>query len=267
MLSLAACAVLTVAAEAQAPADSRQIAPVVTDEQRAAITAEEKGDAVAALAAADRLEALARASAARGPAYAQALLATAWQVRTQFLAADALLARPEPTSDQLAVHQLWRLLRVAAMAREGRTDAAEKELHLMRLEALRDRMGTGANPQIRIAEHVAIGRLNFAQKNYRGAAQRFARAVEIEAKLGAGEGWHQPPDSALGAALLKAGDAREARAAFGRALARRPDNLWALWGRAQADKALGDTAAAERTLAEVERRWAGDRQWLSLDRL
>lgn len=263
----AAVILLQVPAGAQPAVDSRQIASLDIDEQRAALAAEQRGDAKAALAAADRLDALARASSARGPAYVQALLSTAWQVRSQFLSSTEFLARPEPTADQLAVHQLWRALRIEAMARDGRTDAAEQELHLMRREAIRDKLAGASNPQLRIAEHVAVGRLNYAQKNYRGAAQRFARAAEVEGRAGAGAVWHQPLDSSQGAALLKAGDAQAARAAFGRALARQPDNLWALWGRAQADKALGDAAAANAALAEVQRRWAGDPKWLTLDRL
>lgn len=252
---------------AEPPGETRQIAAITTDEQRAALAAEQRGDGKAAIAAADRLFGLAQASHGRGPAYAQALLSTAWQVRSQFSSAAEFLALPEPTAEQLAVHQLWRALRIEAMGRDGQIDAAEAELHLMRLEALRDKLAETSIPQLRIAQHVAVARIEFAKKNYRGAAQRFTRAAELQAKAGPDEVWHQPLDLSLGAALLKAGDGQAARAAFGRALARQPDNLWALWGRAQAEKTTGNAAAANATVAEVERRWVGDRKWLTLDRL
>jgi tetratricopeptide (TPR) repeat protein len=231
--------------------------------------AEQRGDATTALKAAGQLEAAFRDGSPRGNDYAQALLATALQARAQFSSADELLAHPEPHAGQPALRQVWRALRAEALAREGRIDEARAEIFVMRRERLRDKLPNEATPLLRIADHVAIGRINFATKNYQGAATRFARAAEIEAKLDYREPplWHQPLDSALGAALLKAGDARGAYAAFQRALARRPGSAWALWGRAQAEDALGNDAAAGVTRAEVEKRWGGDRKWLSLERL
>ena len=225
-------------------------------EQRAAIGAEQTGDASAALAAAGRLE--------KSADYADRSLAL--QIRAQFLPSAEFLKLPEPTSDQLLLHQIWRALRIEAMARAGQVDQARDELALMRKEALRDKFLGNEPPQLRIAEHVAVGRINFATKNYRGAAQRFARAAEIQAKADAPI-WLQPLDAAVGASLLKAGDAHEAYAAFGRALAHQPDNVWVLWGRAQAQAALGDAAASAATLAQVGRLWKGDKALLTLDRL
>lgn len=229
--------------------------------------AEQRGDAATALKAAEQLEAAFRTGNPRGADYAQALLSTALQARTQFSSAAELLARPEPTSDQPVLRQVWRALRAEALAREGRIEEARAEIFLMRRERLRDKLPDQATPLLRIADHVAIGRINFATKNYRGAATRFARAAEVEAKLDYREPplWHQPLDSALGAALLKAGDPRGAYAAFQRALARRPGNAWALWGRAQAEAALGRDNRP--TLAEVDKGWGGDGKWLTLDRL
>lgn len=229
--------------------------------------AEQRGDRANAIAGAEQLEAAFRSGNPRNAQYAQALLSTALQARAQFSSADELLGRPEPTSDQPVLRQVWRALRAEALAREGRIDEARAEIFMMRRERLRDKLPDEAEPLLRIADHVAIGRINFATKNYRGAATRFARAAEIEAKLDYREPplWHQPLDSALGAALLKAGDPRGAYAAFQRALARRPGNAWALWGRAQAEAALGRDN--RQTLAEVEKGWGGDRKWLTLDRL
>jgi tetratricopeptide (TPR) repeat protein len=231
--------------------------------------AEQRGDAATALAGAEQLEAAFRQPSPRGAEYSQALLATALQARAQFSTSAELLVRPEPTSDQPVLRQVWRALRAEALARDGRIEEARAEIFLMRRERLRDKLMGDVSPLMRIAEHVAIGRMNFATKNYRGAATRFARAAEVEAKLDYREPplWHQPLDSALGSALLKAGDARAARTAFQRALVRRPGSAWAMWGRAQAETALGEDAAARSTLAEVEKSWGGDRKWLTLERL
>jgi len=235
---------------------SAALSQSVPEEQRTAIAAEQTGDAQAALAAASRLE--------KSGSYADRSLAL--QIRAQFLPAAAFLALPEPTSDQLLLHQIWRALRIEAMARAGQVDKARDEFVLMRKEGHRDKFYGNEPPQLRIAQHVAIARIDYAAKNYRGAAQRFARAAEVEAKSDAPI-WHQPLDSALGASLLKAGDAREAYAAFGRALARQPNNVWVLWGHAQAQAALGDAAASTATLAQVDRLWKGDKALLTLDRL
>jgi tetratricopeptide (TPR) repeat protein len=229
--------------------------------------AEQRGDAADALAAAAQMEAAFRTPHPRGADYAQALLASALQARAQFATSADLKDWPEPVAGQPALRQIWRALRAEVFAREGKIAEARQEIFIMRRERLRDQPTGALMPLIRIADHVAIGRINFATKNYRGAATRFARAAEIEAGLPYREPppWHQPLDAALGAALLKAGDARGAKAAFDRALARRPGSPWVLWGRAQAEAALGQDSRA--TLAEVDKRWSGDRKWLALERL
>jgi len=229
--------------------------------------AEQRGDAATALAGAAQLEAAFNTGSPHGADYAQALLSTALQARAQFGTAADLLALPEPHAGQPVLRQVWRALRAEALAREGRIEEARAEIFIMRRERLRDTLPDEASPLLRIADHVAIGRINFATRNYRGAASRFARAAEIEATLDYREPpiWHQPLDSALGAALLKAGDPRAAKAAFDRALLRRPGNAWAYWGRAQAEAALRQDNRA--TLAEVDKRWGGDRKWLVLERL
>lgn len=228
----------------------------VADDQSAALAAEQVGDAKAAFAAADRLEA--------SRDYSRQSLAL--QVRAQFLGGAGVLALREPTSDQLLLHQIWRALRIEAMARAGQLDEARAELVLMRKESHRDKFHGNEPPQLRIAEHVAVARINFAMKNYHGAAQRFERAAEIQAKSDIPL-WHQPLDSALGASLLKAGDAQAASAAFGRARAYQPGNVWVLWGHARAQAATGDAAGSAATLAQVDRLWKGDRALLTLDRL
>lgn len=232
------------------------VSQTVADASRAALAAEQAGDGKAALAAADRLDG--------SREYAR--MALALQVRSQFLSPAAFLALREPTSDQLLLHQIWRALRIEAMARAGQVGEARAELMLMRKEAMRDKFLGNEPPELRIAEHVAVARINFAMKNYRGAATRFERAAEIQSKSGAPV-WHQPLDSALGAALLKAGDAQAASAAFGRALARQPDNVWALWGRAKAQAATGNAAGSAAKLAEIDKLWKGDKALLTLDRL
>ena len=231
--------------------------------------AEQRGDAATALAAAAQMEAAFRTPHPRGADYAQALLAMALQTRAQFSTSADLANWPEPVAGQPALRQIWRALRAGVFARDGKITQARQEIFIMRRERMRDDPSGALMPMIRIADHVAIGRINLATKNYRGAATRFARAAQVYAGVQYREPpiWHQPLDAALGAALLMAGDARGARAAFERALLDRPGSPWALWGRAQSEAALGDTTSHRATLSEVEKRWSGDRKWLTLDRL
>ncbi len=71
----------------------------------------------------------------------------------------------------------------------------------------------------------------------------------------------------LGAALLAGGKAAEARDAFHQALLVAPGNGWALWGLAQAERALGHDLEARAAEAALERAWLGDRRLLRLERL
>jgi tetratricopeptide (TPR) repeat protein len=97
----------------------------------------------------------------------------------------------------------------------------------------------------------------------------FREAVAIEDRLAYMEPpfWYYPVRQSLGAALLAAGEADEARMMFEASLKAAPNNGWALFGLEAVHRAKGDpegAAAIERRLAKV---WAGPRTILSLDRL
>ena len=71
----------------------------------------------------------------------------------------------------------------------------------------------------------------------------------------------------LAAARLGQGDARGARAQLQASLRRWPNDPLALYALAQADRALGDAASAERNLARARAVWAGDLADLPLTRI
>lgn len=231
--------------------------------------AEQVGDADTALAAAGQLEAAFKDGSPRGNDYAQALLGTALQTRSQFATIDQMLALPAPSASMPVLRQTWLALRAEALARAGRIAEARREVAAMRAERRRMPIGKEDKAEMRIAENVALGRIAAARGDTRAAVRFLATAEAIDAKLPYREppAWHQPIEAAIGAALLKADRPAAARAAFERALVRRPGSPWALWGRAQAEAALGDSAASTATLAQVDRLWKGDRAMLRLDRL
>jgi tetratricopeptide (TPR) repeat protein len=79
--------------------------------------------------------------------------------------------------------------------------------------------------------------------------------------------WYYPVEQSLGAALYKARKYDEAREAFTTALAHSPNNGWALYGLAASEKALGRPLQAAAAQAALKRVWAGNPQWLRMERL
>jgi tetratricopeptide (TPR) repeat protein len=69
--------------------------------------------------------------------------------------------------------------------------------------------------------------------------------------------WHFPPRHQLGAILLNAGRASEAYTVYSEDLRRNPDNGWALYGLAQAHRALKRDQEAAEAEARLKKAWAG----------
>jgi tetratricopeptide (TPR) repeat protein len=100
-----------------------------------------------------------------------------------------------------------------------------------------------------------------SQKHLDEAKVLFAQAAHEEKALG----YAEPPRSirpvgeAEGAALLAAGDAQGAHAAYQRALKDRPNSGFALYGMARASETAGDTATAHAEYTRFMEAWkAGD---------
>ena len=97
----------------------------------------------------------------------------------------------------------------------------------------------------------------------------YKQAIAIEDKLPYMEPpfWYYPVRQSLGAALYRAGRYDEAREAFTAALARSPNNGWALYGLASSERALGRREFAAAADAALNRAWLGNPKWLRMDRL
>ncbi|MDF0540917.1 hypothetical protein PX699_01070 [Sphingobium sp. H39-3-25] len=232
--------------------------------------AEQMGDRDKALKAADDLEASIPAKMAAGNIMIQARLTTALQARAQFARTlEESLAIPEPDAAMPELRQIWWALRAEALARAGKVPAARQEIATMRAARGRktnDSKATGGKPRdaefaamIKLSETLALARIAEAEGNPKGAIRLLHTAAGIERGFSYNEPpvWHQPVDAALGALLLRTGDARGAKAAFDRAITRRPGNAWVLWGRAQAEAGLGDKQASAQTMGLYRKSWAG----------
>jgi len=111
--------------------------------------------------------------------------------------------------------------------------------------------------------------LAYPSGNYAEATRLYREAVAIEDKIPYMEPpfWYYPVQQSLGASLLKQGKNREAADAFTAALARSPNNGWALFGLAAAERMQGRGAQAAAATAALKRNWLGSPAWLRVDRL
>jgi predicted Zn-dependent protease len=205
-----------------------------------------------------------------GNPFIQERFATTLQVRAQFARDVAdVLAIPQPDARLPDMRQIWWALRAEALGRAGQKAAAMREIKAMRQARGRHPVANDLKPMVKVAELIALARIAEGSGDSKGALRQLHRAAGIERTFTYNEPptWHQPIDSALGALLLRTGDARGAKAAFDRALVRRPGNAWALWGRAQAEAALGDTRASAQSMTQYRKSWAGGPDGVALAQL
>jgi hypothetical protein len=173
------------------------------------------------------------------------------------------------------VRAMWHYARGVAFARLKQPGALAQELAAMDqlaadpgIKAL-EGQGVPGTDLIHLAQHVMRGRMAYAQGQFAAAAEHYRRAQAIEGSIPYQEPpyWYYPVGQSLGAALLAGGKAAEARDAVHQALLVAPGNGWALWGLAQAERALGHDLEARAAEAALERAWLGDRRLLRLERL
>lgn len=222
--------------------------------------AEQVGDRDTALRAASDLESYLTPERVMANPYLLERLATTLQVRAQFARGPAeALAIPQPDARLPDMRQLWWALRAEALGRAGQKAAALREIAAMRQARGKMPVTKDLRPMVKLAETMALARIAEGSGDTKGAVRQLRAAAHIERTFSYNEPpvWHQPVDGALGALLLRTGDARGAKAAFDRALVRRPGNAWMLWGRAQAEAALGDRQASLQSLELYRRNWAG----------
>lgn len=79
--------------------------------------------------------------------------------------------------------------------------------------------------------------------------------------------WYYPIRQSLGATLLMAGRAEEAESVLMQSLINYPNNGWALYGLREALAAQNDKAGANEMDKLFKNAWAGDVDWINLNRL
>jgi len=176
--------------------------------------------------------------------------------------ADAPAALPFPTA-------IWHFARGMAQVRKGALASAQDELDALRGIAADPALAkvsfldiNHADALVSVAVPLLRGELLRAQghRSEGIAALREAAAAEDALNYDEPADWPLPVRPYLGAALLEAGNAGAAEAAYRQDLAVYPDNGWSLYGLAQAQRKLGKAGAAQ----DSARRHAAAWQWADM---
>jgi tetratricopeptide (TPR) repeat protein len=182
---------------------------------------------------------------------------------------DAILALPEAPAALPFPTAIWHFARGMAQVRKGALAAAQVELDALRDIAADPAVAkvsfldiNHADGLVAVAVPLLRGELLRAQgrRNDGIAALRDAAIAEDALNYDEPADWPLPVRPYLGAALLEAGDARAAEVAYRQDLAIYPDNGWSLYGLAQAQRKLGEAAAAQ----DSARRHAAAWQWADM---
>jgi tetratricopeptide (TPR) repeat protein len=189
---------------------------------------------------------------------------------------DAVLAFPAPEHDFAYARAIWHYARGRAQIGKGVPDEAERELAALRAQLDDARLESvtiwninKGRDIVAIAVEVLSGKLAAARGDHAAAIEHLRHAVVLEDGLRYNEppDWFEPARQTLGAALLAAGDAAGAQAAFEQDLRIYRENGWSLYGLAAALRAQGDQAAAQAADARFRKAWLNGDYELSLEKL
>ncbi|HEX5379303.1 MAG TPA: tetratricopeptide repeat protein [Phenylobacterium sp.] len=175
---------------------------------------------------------------------------------------DAVLAEPAPPEQLRLDTAVWLYARGFAHANRGDLKAALADrARLAEISggdfSAYEGAGVPAKPMTDLALALLDGEISRKSGVLDGAIVRFRHAADLERALPYTEPpwWHQPVSHLLGAALLEAGQAKEAEAVYRQSLTSYRRDGWALLGLAQALEAQGKTAEAATTRAAFEDAW------------
>jgi len=238
-------------------------------------SAQMAGDLGTAIRESRRLGGLLDPAVSSRIAWIQAIDAAPYFAAAQFAPPADILRMRAPDARLPYVSGIRHYARAVARAhlRDRHGFASEIAL-LRRLRETSDfklmvEQGVPAPDLLLLAENVARARFAFMTGRYGESIRLYNQAIAVEDKLPYMEPpfWYYPVRQSLGAALYRAGRYDEAREAFTAALAKTPNNGWALYGLASTERALGRREFAAGADAALNRAWLGNPKWLRMDRL
>ncbi len=238
-------------------------------------SAQMAGDMATAMREARKLAGLLDPKISAQVAWIQAVNAAPFFAAAQFATPAQILAMRAPDARlpyPTAMRHYARALAFAQQRNRAGFDGELARLAGMRKSAVFQSMieqGVPATDLLQIAETVARARWAAAGGDHAGAARLYREAIAVEDRIPYMEPpfWYYPVHQSLGASLYRARRFDEAAEAFTAALARAPNNGWALYGLAEAERASGRKLQAAAAEAALKRAWAGDPRWLRMDRI
>jgi len=193
----------------------------------------------------------------------QQRLPSVWLVHKVFGKWRPLLAEPAPPMDRAYIKGAWHYFRGSAFAGLAEVDKAESELAELEATshdpALKDVLyrANSAAPILAMLCRALAGEISMARGKVHDAVPAFEQAVKMQDALTFNEppDWSQSMCLYLGAALLKAGRAKDAEGVYREELRNLHDNGWALFGLWQSLHAQGRNVEAQETRERFERAW------------
>jgi tetratricopeptide (TPR) repeat protein len=193
----------------------------------------------------------------------QQRLPAVWLVHKVFGKWQALLAEPAPPTDRVYLNGAWHYFRGSAFAGLGELDKAEGEQGVLtatsRDPALKDVLyrANSAAPILAMLCRALSGEIAMARGRSSDAVLAFEQAVRMQDALTFNEppDWPQSMRLYLGAALLKAGRAKDAEGVYREELRGFHENGWALFGLWQSVRAQDRRVDAQEIRERFDRAW------------
>jgi tetratricopeptide (TPR) repeat protein len=223
------------------------------------------GDGKTALDAANKLDKSLPDQLVAQFASLQPVKAAPYFSHVQFSDPDTLMALPDPGPQLVLVKAMWHYARAVGYARKGMIDDSRREIDaLAAIERTADfkpfdAWNVPAQDIVRIARHVATGRLADARGDLPMALVAYREAVATQDRLPYMEPpyWYYPARQSLGVALLRSGRLDDAEDVFRASLARTPSNGWALRGLMEVYRQRGDQVSLRLARQRFETTWLG----------
>lgn len=195
-------------------------------------------------------------------AIADGFLAAPLEVMVRFGMWDEVLKEPEPPETFPIARGLRHHARGVALAAQGKPKEARAELEAFRAVAKATPKeavfgNNSAADLFAVADPMLEGEILAAEGKTAEGIKRLAAAVAKEDQLKYMEppDWIVPVRHALGAFLLKDGQAAEAEKVYRADLKKWPNNGWGLYGLARSLEAQGKNVEAEKVKAEWKKVW------------
>ena len=193
----------------------------------------------------------------------QQRLPPTWMVHNTFGKWQAVLAETAPPAGKTYMNAAWHYFRGSAFSGLGEFEKAENELEAVTAAshdpALKDVL-SGANSASAIVAMLTsalTGEIALRRERYAEAVSAFEKAVAAQDGLNFNEppDWPQSMRLHLGAALLKAGRAKEAETVYRDELRNLHENGWALFGLWQSLRDQGRAPEAQEIRERFDQAW------------